>query len=518
MTDAHLWTGGRVFTGRRYVEALLVEDGRVVAAGPRDRVLAQAATGTDRTDLAGALLIPGLIDAHLHLSELARHRIGLDVSAVTTEDELVDRLTAWAAEHPSGPIAGHGWDPEGWTGHRWVDRTVVDRAIRDRPVVLEHGSGHAALLNSLALDSVGLDPARPAPRDPTIGCGGDGRPNGLLFEEALRPVRPLIDAALPIGPAELSRTLFELAGWGLTMVASMGPPPSEPPALRDLATAGPLPVSVRLYLRAARRGGFRPGPLGAPDSRCSVVGIKEFMDGAFGTRTAWLSAPYADSPATSGVPVGDDAELSAVLEETSREGWAPALHAIGDRAVARALRLLRPTRGRTLAPGRIEHASLTPMELMADLAEVRPTLVVQPGFVASDHWLGARLGPARARWAYAFRTLTSRGLLLAGSSDAPFDPVDPWHGIRVAVHRRNETGGSANPSGAEVLSIEEAVGLYTSGAAAALGEPDRGRLEPGAIADLTVLSVPDLAAALSARANPVRATWVEGRPVAGAGR
>ena len=512
MTEAKLWTGGRVFTGTRYAEALLVEDGRVLGAGPEEALRRITPTGADRRNLAGRLVVPGLIDAHLHLTEIARYRAGLDVSLATSLEALASLLARWAAAHPDGPVVGRGWDPERWTDRHVPDSHEIDRAVPDRPVVLYHASGHAAIANSAALREAGVDPDRAAPDDPTVGRFADGRPNGLLYEAAMDPLAPLSHAAAPVGVDLLERTLGELPSLGITAVASMGAPAEELSALRALASTGRLPVTVRAYARLADRR-TAGSPSARSPGRFAVVGVKGFLDGAFGPRTAWLAEPYADDPTRTGLAVGEEPALADAIEEAVGLGLAPALHAIGDRALARALRLLAPWIGRTDPPARIEHAALTPPGLLPELDRLRPTLVVQPGFVWSDGWLPARLGAERARWAYAFRTLRARGIPLAGSSDAPFDPLDPWRGLRASVRRWDRAGRSANPDPAEALSAEEALGLYTVGAAASLGLASRGRLEAGASADFAVLSVPELAAALDARTPPVEETWVDGRRV-----
>lgn len=512
MTDAVLFRDGRVFTGTRYAEALLVEDGRVVGVGSLDAVRALAPTGTEHRRLGGRLLLPGLVDAHLHLAEIARFRAGLDLSAAGSVDDLLARLRSWAAEHPTGPIVGRGWGAERWTDRRWPEAPAIDRAVGDRPVVLYHVSGHAAVANSVALAAAGLEGSEPRASDPTVGRFADGRPNGQLFESTLHRLSPLVDAASPVGPEALAATLADLAHLGLTAVGSMAASLEEVAALLALDAEGRVPIVVRAYLRLKDRSLLRRRETDR-SGRFAVVGVKAFLDGAFGPRTAWLRAPYADGPGGEGVAVGEEAALREELAEAVELGLAPALHAIGDRALERALRLLAPFAGRTDAPGRIEHAGLTPPDLLPALDRGRPVLVVQPGFVWSDGWLGSRLGPERARWAYAFRSLRARGIPLAGSTDAPYDPVDPWRGIRAAVRRRAPDGRSANPESTEALPAEEAVGLFTANAARALGLGSRGVLEPGAAADLVVLSAPGLVEALAAPTPPVEETWVDGRPL-----
>jgi predicted amidohydrolase YtcJ len=516
VVEAHLWAGGRVFTGARYEEALLVEDGRVVAAGNATAVRSQAPTGADRHDLAGRLIVPGLIDAHLHLSEIARLREGLDLRATASRDALIAAVARWSEEHGSGPIVGRGWDPERWADRRWPAASDLDRVLKDRPVILYHASGHAAVVNTVALGVARLEAAAPAPDDPSIGRQGDGRPSGILFDEAMRPLARLAHDATPVGSEQLGRTVQDLPSVGLTAVGTMGASPDEVASLAELDRAGKLAFPVRAYVRLEELASA-PRAGGSPAShRFGVAGVKAYLDGAFGTRTAWLSAPYTDATGTSGIAVGDEATLAQELEEAAEMGLAPALHAIGDQALARALRLLAPLAGRTAAPGRVEHAALTPPALLAELDRVRPMLVVQPGFIWSDGWLSDRLGTERGRWAYALRSLLDRGLPMAGSSDAPFDPVDPWRGMRAAVGRRDPAGRSANPDPGEALSPEEALGVYSLGSAMALGLGDRGRLVAGAPADLVVLRHGALAAALATPGNPVAETWVDGRKVFGA--
>jgi predicted amidohydrolase YtcJ len=511
VSDATLFRGGPVFTGRRYVEALLVDDGTVVAAGSAEDVARQAPTGAERRSLAGSLLVPGLVDAHLHVAELARTWEGLDLSEASSVDDLLRRVRAWGEAHPAGPIVGRGFDPERFPDRRWPTVRELDAAEPDRPVAVYHASGHAAAVNSPALGRAQGAGGGSRSAHGIVGTFPDGTPNGLLYEEALEGISALREEGAPVTAEALERTLCRLVGMGLVAVGAMSLVPEGARGLQALASHGRLPLVVRGYLRLGLLDEFSAEDLGAPGGRFRIVGAKAFLDGAFGPRTASLSSPYDDDPSTSGLDVGTDDELSAEIDRAARQGLAPALHAIGDRAVERATRLLATRKDRPGLPGRIEHASLTPARLLPRLEEARPTLVVQPGFVWSDRWLPARLGRERARDAYAFRTLRSRGIRVAGSSDAPYDPPDPWRGLRAAVARRAPGGGSANPDPSEALPAEEAISLYTSEARAALGLPG-GTLEPGEPADLLVLSVRSLAEALARGSGAVRETWIGGRP------
>ena len=512
MTDSELFVGGRVFTGRRYCDALLVESGEVLVAGAEAEARRATPTGASVHTLRGTLVVPGLIDAHVHVAELTRSREGLDLGGVRSVEQLVETVRRWAGQHPSGRLEGRGWDPERFPGGTWPSRRDLDRAVADRPVVLVHASGHALVTNSVALAAAGFTRTTPDPPGGRIGREPDGAPDGRLFESAIGALEHRLGRAELPKPDGLLRTLRVAAALGLTTLGAMSADPEEAAILRELARSRAFPGRVRIYLRGNRWEEYYRTPSGpaGPPGRFAVVGVKAYTDGAFGTRTAWLSEPYVDDPGNSGVPVAVDAELRTLLGTSRDRGLAPALHAIGDRAIAYSLERLAEFPRTSGPPARIEHAALTPPALFEALARGRPALVVQPGFVWSDHWLSSRLGAARARWAYAFRTLTDRGHLLAGSSDAPYDPVDPWRGVRAAVHRTDPEGRSANPTATEALTPEEAIRLYTANAGAALGEATLGLLEPGSRGDLVVLGSATLEHAISAGSAGVRETWVDG--------
>lgn len=517
MTEATLFTGGRVFTGRRYCDALLIEDGRIAVAGTESEARQSAPTGTEHRELGGDLVLPGLIDAHIHIADVTRVRASVNLTTATSVEGLVDAVRRWGLEHPTGPIWGRGWDAERFGNRGWPTARDLDRAISDRPVVLVHVSGHAVVVNSAALAAAGFDRATPDPPGGRLGREPSGALDGRVFEGAVRSLERRLGPGDAPDPTALRRTLRWTASLGLTTLGAMSASPEEAIALRELSHAGQLPGRVRVYLHGGRwEEYFRAptGPSGRP-GRFAVVGVKEYTDGAFGTRTAWLSEPYSDDPGNSGMAVGADDRLRLMLEALPARGLAPALHAIGDRAVEYSLGLLESFPKSAGGPPRIEHASLTPPSLFPTLARLRPVLTVQPGFLWSDHWLCVRLGVERARWAYAFRSLQRQGLVLAGSSDAPYDPVDPWRGIRAAVERTDPSGRSANPAGEESLAPEEAIRLYTANGGTALGEPSLGLLERDAPADVLIVGARSLGQAIGIGLGAVRETWVAGVRVSG---
>ncbi len=517
MTESHFWSGGRVFTGRRFHEALLVDDGRVVAVGSETALRPLRPTGVENHPLNGEAIIPGLIDAHLHLGELALEAQGVLLERGTSTAAFIDRARAWGDAHPSGPIVARGWDTGDSLESEWPQRRDLDRIDAGRPVLLYHASGHAVIVNSVALETLGIDRHTPDPPGGRVGRDARDEPNGCLFEAATRRVNGLAHTALASEPGAVGRRLERAAAHGLTAVGTMNAGPEELEAIDALAEEDRLPIRVRAWvgLRGfALMGSRKVAALRSSDGRFGVAGVKAFADGAFGTRTAWLSEPYTDDPSNAGMSVDSLDVMREAFDRARSLGLSPAVHALGDRGLDQALQCLEPPVDHPLArPERVEHAGLVPPALLPKVDRVRPVLVVQPVFVWSDGWLTGRLGNDRARWAYPFRTLLEHGHILAGSSDAPFDAFDPWLGLRAAIHRVGPNGRSANPEREEELTAEMAVSLYTRGGAQALGEPEIGELEPGRRADLVRLHAPSLEQAIEAGVATVRETWVDGARV-----
>lgn len=507
---------GRIFTGRHYAEALLVSDGRVVAVGHRAEVERIAPTGTERVELGSHLVIPGLIDNHVHLFETAEARHGASLRGVRSIDELVDRLREQAERRPDQPVSATGWDDTQLRDGRWPTRADLDRAVTDRPAVAWRVCRHAAVANSALLESLGIDASTPDPEGGRIGRDASGVPDGRLYDRALDALSTVLAPIDRVEPAAVSAVLQEAASYGLTTVVAMQAEPEEVEAARWLVSGGDSPVRLRAYLRADRLGDAGPLLRRPMPADLQVAGAKIVADGTLGARTAWLAEPYADSPEESGLALASVEAMGDQMAEVQQAGLQLAVHAIGDQALFRVLTLL------TFQPGqkttRIEHASLTPPSLVFRMDRLRPYVVVQPGFTRSDSWLVDRLGPSRARWAYAYRTLWERGHVLAGSSDSPTEPLDPWVGIRAATDR--PVPPELGEEGDERLTDEDAITLYTRHGGQVLGEPTLGVLEPGAAADLVILRANHLPDAIALGSTVVQETWRDGRPVyaAGAGR
>lgn len=506
-TGAHLWVGGRIWTGAGWAEALLTEEDRIAAVGREPRVRARTPTGAETHHFEG-LLLPGLVDAHLHLGDLLARRLYLDLTPRTGGPSLAERLAEYVRRYPGQPVVAYGS----------IFEAPIPPSARDahRPWLILDRSGHAAWANRTALRSVGLDSAS---RDPPLGRLGRGRGGltGVLFDEAVACLDPVRRAGPSVDGSALGPLLAELAGLGLTALGAVSVEPPEEWAIRAAVEREPRSPQIRIFRRWVHGappwpGPEAPGKAGGGNGR--AIGVKAFLDGAFGPRTARLRAPYADALGELGLSTAPPELTPDRRAEIQRSGGWVALHAIGDAAVEEAERLGSEGAGRPDARDRyrIEHASLTPPDLVERLGRSARILVVQPHFRVTDRWLGERLGPDRARGAYAFGSLMRAGARLAGSSDAPYDELDPWAGLRAAV---GPWPPAAIGAPTESLRGEEAFEIYTRGGARALGEPDRGELREGGRADLLWTTASDLERALAAGASAIRAVWSDGRPLRG---
>ncbi|MCI4320125.1 MAG: amidohydrolase [Thermoplasmata archaeon] len=500
---------GRVFTGRDYVEAFLVENGRIVAIGTDADVRRQRPVGCPIHRLHGQLVIPGLVDPHIHLIEIVRARRGVPLGDVRSLGDLVGRLQCWGEEHPTGPIVGRGWDERQFAEGRAPTRRELDRVGTARAVVLYRVCGHAAVVNSVALDSVGAGTKPPTVLGGRFGEEQDGSPDGRIYERALELLQPIVNSAPPPSADDLRAVTEEAASMGLTMVGSVNAPLEELASVAELATGPTLPLRLRLYVRADQ---WRPGhalPKIRPngESRSIVRGLKAITDGSFGARTAWLDEPYADDPSTSGLAVWPEARLRELARAAAEAKISLALHAIGDRALATVVRVFADES--ELPAPRVEHASLVPPSLLRAVASFRGTIVVQPHFAETDGWIPDRLGAERAQWAYAWRSLLTCGAKLAGSSDAPFDAFDPWSGMKSAVDGAawRRAPGGRDP---ERLTPEEAVAMYTVGGARALDEHGPHGLAVDGPADFVVVRAKQLSSAVERLGRDGFTTWSRG--------
>lgn len=470
-------------------QAVVVCGERFLFVGSEARALTLARwLGARVIDLEGKVVVPGFVDAHLHLDGLGNFLHSLDLRGTRSIEELKRRLREFATRSADQWIVGRGWDQELFEERRWPTRFDLDEVVRDRPVVLTRVCGHVAVLNTKAMEELRL---MEMAGDPDVVVDEEGIPTGLVRERVLlEHVRARVQPSFE----ELKRRLVDamnyVASRGVTAVGFVSCTRASFKALQELnRERGGLPVRVFAYLTPDALGslsslGIRLG-FGTP--HLVVNGVKVFIDGTLGARTAWLTEPYADAPHLRGRLLMPEGELHELASKVSEQGLQLAAHAIGDAAIDVVLAVYRRlgSRVRELRH-RIEHASLVREDQIAEIAKLGARVAIQPGFALSDRWAVSRVGEDRIRWLYPFASLARAGVKLGISTDAPVEDVDPWATIRAAVVRsvRGQHPGSVS----ERLELNEVLHLYTLGSAECLHAEDRiGVIRPGAFADFVVL-------------------------------
>ena len=491
---AKAFINGNVYVSFRppvRVEAFLVVNGRVAKTGSTREVLKAAEQlGAEVVDLGGKTVLPGFIDAHMHLDELGEYLGMLDLRGVRSIRELKEKLRKFA-EEKEGWIRGHGWDQELFKEKRWPTRHDLDEVVSDRPVLLSRVCLHAAVLNTKALEETGLIDWD---SEDVIG-DENGEPTGVVKEEAFtHAVRKFNEM---ISEEEYAKSILRAAEYalskGVTGVGFVSVGERALRALSRLDAEGKLKVRVKAYLNpgenletleSLKRLGIKNGFGG---KRLKIGGIKVLADGSLGARTAWLSSHYSDAE-TRGHPNVTKEWLELVAREAHEAGLQMAVHAIGDATLDMVLDVYESLGDIKRAGHRIEHASLMRPDQIERAKRLGVRLAIQPHFVITDWWVVERVGTERAKWAYPFRSIAKAGIPFGLSTDSPVEPLDPWETVYAAVTRgKYENVPLAALTADEALTLEEALHAYTAGSAEVLMEDDLGTLKEGKLADFIVV-------------------------------
>lgn len=491
------------------VNALAIRDGKILAIGEDDQMRDLLTPGGEAVDLNGRLVIPGLVDAHVHLSMYAHFLHNVDLTAATSAQhgaELVGKRVKEIPPElpPDRWIRGHGWAQDDWPDRRFPTAAHLDAVVPDHPVYLTARSGHAAWVNSAALRRAGITSQTSDPPGGQIARDASGRPTGILFETAMELASRLIPAVTPEQVADQVKAAVERAHrGGLTGVHDFDGATAFR-AYQILKNAGEL--SLRIVknipvdlLDHAIELGLR---WGFGDDWLRIGGVKSFVDGALGTRTAWMIEPYEGEPDNIGICVTDPEELAENISKASAAGLPSTVHAIGDRAVHQLLNAYQAVREQEARRGvtpdrlrhRIEHVQIIHPDDVSRLGQLGIIASMQPNHATSDMIMADTYWGERADYAYNWRLQLDAGAVLALGSDAPIEPIEPLPNIQAAVIRRRPDGSPgpdgwrSGDGGRGRLTVDEAVRGFTLGPAYAAGMEDRlGRLAPGCLADLVVL-------------------------------
>ncbi|MFM6932655.1 MAG: amidohydrolase [Novosphingobium sp.] len=476
-------------------------------------------------DGKGRVLMPGLIDAHVHVMSLGIGAMTLDLSETKSLAEAQAAIARFAAEHPERKwIIGRGWNQEVWKLGRFPTATEIDAVVKDRPVWLQRVDGHAGWGNALALSTAGVTAAT---KDPAGGrierLPGSQTPSGVLVDGATA----LVEKHVPQPRAAerdfaLDKAQDLLASKGVTAVADMGTSIEDWQALRRAGDSGRLRIRVMSYAAGIDAmtliGGSEPGPW-LYDDKLHLNGVKIYLDGALGSRGASLKAPYADAPGNKGLSFLTPAQLRNLMSRAAMDGFQVAVHAIGDDANAQVLDAVSELKETYKGDRRwrIEHAQIVDPADVARFGQLGVIASMQPVHQTSDRLMAeSRLGPGRLAGAYAWKSIADGGGLLAFGSDAPVESPDPFAGIAAAISRQGPDGqpfGGWQPK--ERVTREAAIAGFTMGAAyAGLAENRFGRLAPGLRADFLLVDRDPLLESPAELANTrVLETWVGGRRI-----
>lgn len=527
-SGVHLLTADRVVADARGEAADALawgDDGRILAVGAREDLLRSYPDAT-RIDRPGAVVVPGLIDAHAHVMGLGQALLRADLVGAEDKAEVLARLRAFAATLPEGAwLLGRGWDQNDWPGKQFPTAADLDAAFPDRPVWLERVDGHAGWANSAAMRAVGRELSGDwQPAGGRILRDADGRATGEFIDAAAA----LVDAVVPppdeaLREQALARALEAAVSHGLTGVHDMGVSLADLGLMRRFADAGRLPLRIRAYADgdgAAMAALCALGPYEHPGGRLSMRGVKFYVDGALGSRGAALLEDYSDEPGHRGLLVTDPGAYRAAVKRAGECGLQPASHAIGDRGNRIVLDTYAAVLGERAGGDhrwRVEHAQVVHPDDLPRFAALKLVASMQPTHATSDMpWAEARIGRERLAGAYAWQTLRGLGVPLALGSDFPVESVDPRLGLYAAVTREDLEG---RPPGGwladQRLTPAQALEGFTAGAAFAAGdETVVGRLAPRFAADFVLLDADPLTVAPSRLPSvTVRETWVDGRPV-----
>lgn len=493
---------GAIYTGdaaKPRVEALASRGESIVATGTTNEIQKLIGAKTTVIDLHGGFAMPGFNDAHLHLGSAAQGKLSVNLDGARSIEEFQRRVRARVATSKPGDwITGRGWDHTLWTPAKFPTREDLDAVSKDHPMLFTHISGHVSVANSKALELAGITAATPNPPGGEIEHDAQGQPDGMLKEgpaaSLVGRVIPPITEAQRVHGIELA--MAEIARNGVTSIQDNSSW-DDFLAYRSLKQEGKLTARVTEWLpfdapldrlEERRRDG------GTTDPWLKTGALKGFMDGALGTGTAALLAPYADDPKWTGILEVHPGDLNQMSIERDKAGFQIAFHAIGDRGNRVALDAFAAVvaaNGARDRRDRIEHAQIVAPEDFARFASLHVIASMQPSHQTTDmRWAEKRLGPERIKGAYAWRTMLNDGVKLAFGTDWPVEIINPMRGLHACVSRQLPDGtppGGWQPQ--EKISMDECIAAYTTGAAyAEFEEGKKGQLVPGQYADFILLS------------------------------
>lgn len=493
LQGGQIWpgTGTSPFTG-----SVLMSGDQLVAVGKDEDVSNHPHAGKARKlDIKGKAVLPAFTDSHIHLQTYARQSYGVDLSGCTSMVEVLQEISQYSKDKaPDDWIYGYNFNENNWDKKEMPTRSDLDSLGIPNPVLLLRICLHLYVANSRAIGVAGEESLA---SNEMAGRGPEGNLNGIFPESSGLPLVRAFEEFLS-GCSGFGETLAnvyeELLGFGISEIHTIGAASlglnENFDLYCDLRSRGRLPVRTVVYLDEfpSEKVACHQG-----DDWLKYGGLKIFLDGSLGPRTAALTSPYSDSN-TRGVLIHTEEDLRAVYEKAENDNLQIQSHAIGDQAIDRLLDVLewtesKPSKRRTY-PHKISHIQICRPDQIERVSKLNVVCDVQPNSIASDARMSVpRLGEERLNWAFPFRSLMGKGLTLLGSSDCPVEPISPFLALRAAVTRKDLSGFPGSGwNASERLTLEQALSLYTCNPPKAVGKEGRkGLLAPGFLADIVVL-------------------------------
>jgi predicted amidohydrolase YtcJ len=505
---ANIYTGvpaNTQFSSILREEAIAVRGDRIEAVGKTLDIQKLKGPQTQVIDLGGHFVMAGFNDAHLHLDDAGSTKLSVDLTGVTSLDELRQRVAKKVEGAKAGEwILGAGWDETLWPVKVTPTRWDLDEVSDGHPVFLVRIDGHIAVANTRALQLGSVTLASRDPQGGHIDRNDNGEPTGILRETAQGAVTGVVPKPNHDQRRQaLELALADLAEHGVTSAQDYSPNWENFEIYEELEKESKLTARITEWLPfddpvedLSRKRNAHP----QSDLMLHTGMLKGFMDGSLGSHTAAMLEPYADDPKNSGLPRYDAAKLNDMTKERMLAGFQIGFHAIGDKGVQMALdafaegekavreaHVKGPTGGDEFRL-RIEHAQVTTPEEIARFKELKVIASMQPSHLLTDmRWAQDRLGPKRAASSYAWLAFLNKGVTLAFGTDYPVEPVSPFRGLDAAITRKSENG-KLEYFPEQRLTIDQAIAAYTTGSAyAEFDEKEKGKIVPGMLADFVVL-------------------------------
>ncbi|WP_088068630.1 amidohydrolase [Gottfriedia luciferensis] len=488
-----LWYNGTFYTMENEgetVDSIITDGNRIIKTGSYRELLTYLKEEQhDEFDCKGKIGFPGFIDSHLHLIGHGEAINRVDLSKCQSYDEMLELMQRAVLEtNQNDWIIGEGWNENDWKTQHTFSIDDLNKLSNKNPIVLKRTCRHVYFVNSVALNYANIN-ENVQIEGGQVGFTEDGQLNGLLYDEAVNLVLKTMPApnASYLSKA-ITTAIKDCYKYGIVAAVT-----------EDLSYYGNANLVINLYEQLLNELPFHThvlihhttleevkDRLHKGNQNVSFGGVKAFIDGSFGGRTALLEKPYEDDQNLTGLQVTSPSKLEFITKKARENGLPIAFHMIGDLAVKQGIEAIKKYPNSGKLPDRLIHCSLLSPELVREMKGLKIVVDVQTSFLYADYpWLIERIGENRNQYAYLIKTLLNESIPIANGSDTPIDTINPWQGIYTSVTRKAKDGETYNIK--EAISLFEAIKLYTIDSAASFGQDDhRGLIKEGYSADFVL--------------------------------